>query len=378
MCVSARRLCRRRLSDLTSSLADVASVEDPLAPDADEILDAHRRLEMLARAVTSLPVTDRRLLQLRFEQELTAREIALLLGLPDALPRLPQTRRRTWDPARGAHGTRGAEAGVKPAPQNRPISRPYRGAASVAADSTPFQEMRETMTKRAGWWVLAGSLAGLVIGGAESAASQEAGHVTIGATAGTLGAGGSVAVSLTRSVALRTGYNFFAATFDRDIEGIAYDARPRLKSVPLLVDLRPGGGGFRFTGGVLLNRNELQTRARIADGAEIGSRVYTQDEVSSLTGRIASRRTAPYVGIGFGGAPRGGGRVSVVFELGVVAQGRPRAELTGVTTLADAARDQFERDVAEEEADLQRAIDDLPGVVQLYPVLNLGLAVGIR
>ena len=78
----ARRLCRRRLSDLTSSLADVASVEDPLAPDADEILDAHRRLEMLARAVTSLPVTDRRLLQLRFEQELTAREIAQLLGLP--------------------------------------------------------------------------------------------------------------------------------------------------------------------------------------------------------------------------------------------------------------------------------------------------------
>ena len=45
-------------------------------------LDTARRREMLERAVTQLPPADCLLLQLRFEQELTAREIALILGLP--------------------------------------------------------------------------------------------------------------------------------------------------------------------------------------------------------------------------------------------------------------------------------------------------------
>ncbi|MFL5494367.1 MAG: hypothetical protein ACJ8DC_08300 [Gemmatimonadales bacterium] len=241
------------------------------------------------------------------------------------------------------------------------------------------------MTMQPGWWTTAIALVGWGLGGAGLAAAQSpvakaaaGGHVTVGAGAGTLGAGGSVAVSVTRGVAIRTGYNFFATTFDQELEGIPYDARPRLKSVPLLVDLRPGGGGFHLTGGILLNRNELQTRAQLQDGAEIGSRRYTQEEVSSLTGRIASRRTAPYFGLGFGGAPRGGGRVSLALELGVVAHGRPQAELTGVTTLTGAERDQFQRDVADERDELQQEIDDLPGVVGLYPVLNLGLTVGIR
>jgi hypothetical protein len=239
------------------------------------------------------------------------------------------------------------------------------------------------MTNRAVWWTLGIALATSGLAAAGPAFAQEkavrggAGHVTIGLTAGTLGAGASAAVSLTPWAGLRTGYNTFATTFDRDIEGIAYDARPRLKSVPLLLDLRPGGGGFHLTGGVLLNRTELQTRARIADGVEIGSRQYSHAQVTSLTGRISARRTAPYVGLGFGGTPTRGGRFSLAFDLGIVAQGLPRAELTGVTTLSGAERDQFQRDVAEEQGELQQAIDDLPGVIRLYPVVSLGLTVGI-
>jgi hypothetical protein len=239
------------------------------------------------------------------------------------------------------------------------------------------------MTKRAEWWVLGIALASCGLGAARPMIAQEkvmkggAGHVTIGATAGTLGAGASVAVSLAPWAGVRTGYNTFATTFDQDLEGIAYDARPRLKSVPLLLDLRPGGGGFHVTGGVLFNRTELQTHARISDGVEIGSRSYSRDKVSSLSGRITTRRTAPYLGLGFGGTPRGGGRFSLAFDLGIVAQGVPQAELTGVTTLTGADRDQFMRDVAEEQSELQHAIDDLPGVVRLYPVVSLGLTVGV-
>lgn len=239
------------------------------------------------------------------------------------------------------------------------------------------------MTRRAEWWVLSIALASSGLGTARQAIAQEqvatrgVGHVTIGATAGTLGAGGSLAISLTPWAALRTGYNTFVTTFDQDLEGIAYDAHPRLKSVPLLLDLRPSGGGFHFTGGILFNQSELQTRAHTGGGVEIGSRAYSSNEVSSLTGRITARRQAPYVGLGFGGTPRGGGRFSLALDLGIVAQGLPHAELTGVTTLSGAEREQFQRDVTQEQGELQRAIDDLPGVVRLYPVLSLGLTVGV-
>jgi hypothetical protein len=248
------------------------------------------------------------------------------------------------------------------------------------------------MVTRLRWWTSALVLAGWALGWSRLAtpiAAQRppdpggsAGHVNVGASAGTLGAGASVAVSLGERVALRTGFNFFAATFDETFDGIPYDARPRLESVPLLVDVRPGRGGFHLTGGILLNRNELQARARIGGGAFIGGRLYGQDEVPSLSGRIASRRTAPYVGIGFGGMPGGSGReagrVSMAIELGVVAHGRPRAELTGVTTLTGEARELFDRNVAAEQAELQQELDRLPAVIGLYPVLNLGVTVGVR
>jgi RNA polymerase sigma factor (sigma-70 family) len=79
---SAVVACRRRLSDLTSALEDPDSLEDVTAPDTDDALDAERRRETLELAVARLAPSDRALLQLRFDQELTAREIAQAVGLP--------------------------------------------------------------------------------------------------------------------------------------------------------------------------------------------------------------------------------------------------------------------------------------------------------
>lgn len=77
-----RRLCRRRLADLAGTLDDPTSLIDAAAPDAEAHIDAEHRREALAAAVSRLGTADRLLLQLRFHQDLTAREIARVVGLP--------------------------------------------------------------------------------------------------------------------------------------------------------------------------------------------------------------------------------------------------------------------------------------------------------
>jgi RNA polymerase sigma factor (sigma-70 family) len=77
-----RHAVRRRLTDLQSAVGDLELVEDPAAREPGEALDDQRCCGLLVRAVALLSPADRQLLRLRFEQELSAREIAQRLGLP--------------------------------------------------------------------------------------------------------------------------------------------------------------------------------------------------------------------------------------------------------------------------------------------------------
>jgi RNA polymerase sigma factor (sigma-70 family) len=76
------RTARRRLSDLAGTVEDLDLLADPGLSDPAERLDADHRRAALGRAIESLPPGDQLLLRLRFEEELSAREVAALLGLP--------------------------------------------------------------------------------------------------------------------------------------------------------------------------------------------------------------------------------------------------------------------------------------------------------
>jgi RNA polymerase sigma factor (sigma-70 family) len=80
--MEASRATRRCLSDLAGAVEDLAGLADPALPDPGERLDDEHRRSALGRAVAGLSPSDQLLLRLRFEDELTAREIARLLGLP--------------------------------------------------------------------------------------------------------------------------------------------------------------------------------------------------------------------------------------------------------------------------------------------------------
>ena len=72
---------RRRLSDLSGPVEDLSRLPDLTLRDPGEVVDERDRQAALRRALNELSPRDQLLLRLRFEQGLTAREIAPLLGL---------------------------------------------------------------------------------------------------------------------------------------------------------------------------------------------------------------------------------------------------------------------------------------------------------
>ncbi|HET6579149.1 MAG TPA: sigma-70 family RNA polymerase sigma factor [Gemmatimonadales bacterium] len=80
--VGDARASRRRLADLVAHESDLLSLADRSIPDPCLALDDASAAGALRSAVARLSAEDQSLLRLRFEQELTAREIATLVGLP--------------------------------------------------------------------------------------------------------------------------------------------------------------------------------------------------------------------------------------------------------------------------------------------------------
>jgi DNA-directed RNA polymerase specialized sigma subunit len=73
---------RRRLEDLLSEHVDLDTVPDGKAAGADAEMIAAEQCRALDRAVARLEPRDRLILALRFEDDLSAREIATLLAFP--------------------------------------------------------------------------------------------------------------------------------------------------------------------------------------------------------------------------------------------------------------------------------------------------------
>ena len=76
------RASRRRLFDLAAAGIDLTTLIDVSAPTPDENVRVDQRNGALGCAIASLEPGDRLLLKLRFDDDLSAREIAHVIGLP--------------------------------------------------------------------------------------------------------------------------------------------------------------------------------------------------------------------------------------------------------------------------------------------------------
>ena len=213
--------------------------------------------------------------------------------------------------------------------------------------------------------LLALVLSGLMV----SEAPAQAG---ISIRAGTLGVGGELSLRPNRYLGLRFGGNYLTFTRSATVSGIAYDLTPKLESGSGILDLHPFGNSFHLSGGMLWNSNQGSVVARLTGPITIGPQTYQPSDIGSLTGRVSyANHYAPYAGLGFGGR----GRISLLFDLGLVFSGFPQVSMTGNTNLTGQAKAIFDQNVIQETHDIQADIDSRQ-YLKYHPVISLGLRVG--
>jgi hypothetical protein len=136
------------------------------------------------------------------------------------------------------------------------------------------------------------------------------------------------------------------------------------------IDLFPSGSGFRLGAGVLFKPDDPILTGELSGPTKVGDQTYTPAQIGRLIGTVESSEAAPYLLIGFGKHASAG--IGLFVDLGVAFVGESAVDLEswGGTLSGNA---QFLAELAREEAEWQERLDD----AQLYPILNLGLRVGI-
>ncbi|MDZ7748835.1 MAG: hypothetical protein U5K43_08270 [Halofilum sp. (in: g-proteobacteria)] len=171
----------------------------------------------------------------------------------------------------------------------------------------------------------------------------------VGARAGTLGLGVDLSRSFTPFFNARVGVNAYEYGFDVDSDRIDYDGDIELDSYHALLDFHPFTGGFRLTGGIIRNNNQIVATGTATGGGQVDAKVEWD-------------KNAPYAGIGWGNHTSGFVPLSFSIDLGVMAHGD-----------ADATVDSGGVPSPSRERDEEQDIEDDLSDYDLYPVVSAGL-----
>jgi hypothetical protein len=125
---------------------------------------------------------------------------------------------------------------------------------------------------------------------------------------------------------------------------------------------------------VIANNNKVDVTGQPKSGSiTVNGVTYTAAQIGSLSGDVKpGHKVAPYLGIGYGNVWTKG--VNFYFDLGVMFQGAPKANLTANCgpALSVAQCAQAQNDVDQEE----RRLEDKLKRFKYYPVANIGITIG--
>lgn len=200
--------------------------------------------------------------------------------------------------------------------------------------------------------------------------STAAAQLAITPKIGTLGYGADITIGLSNKVNLRAGYAVgeYEPKIETDIE---YDGQLDLANGSLLLDIHPGENPFRFSVGTVINNSDATARSTEQTTIIVNGVPYRVADVGTLVGTMTFDDYAPYLGIGYGNAVRGG-RVSFAFDLGAAYFGEAEVDLQAFPNDPDQPLPPgFEADLQAEEADLQQEVSDY----KIYPVIQIGIAI---
>lgn len=191
----------------------------------------------------------------------------------------------------------------------------------------------------------------------------------------TLGLGVNLQMPLSHVLAFRIGLNHWRqarqGVYTGNSSSIGYDGNVRLQSLALLVDYAPGAGIFHLTAGVIRDSNEISaTGVPDASGNyTIDGGTYPASVVGTLSGYIAAKPWASYLGVGWGTNPAGQPGLSIGTDLGVMFQGSPEVQLT-------ASNPMNSPQVAAAVSSAQQTAQQQANKYKYYPVA--GVSVGYR
>jgi hypothetical protein len=188
----------------------------------------------------------------------------------------------------------------------------------------------------------------------------------VGVKAGTLGIGVDGTWKVNDWFAVRGTLNQYDYSRRMTESDNTYDGTLKLGAFGVLADFFPAKGNFRLTAGLAKNRNKIELVDKPTAGTtvDIGDTTYDASVVGTLRGSVGFNSTAPYVGIGYGNAARGPGRVRFVLDVGVLLQGSGKVSLAASGTGVSAA------DLRKEESKVE---DDIKNF-KIWPVIALGIS----
>lgn len=199
---------------------------------------------------------------------------------------------------------------------------------------------------------------------------------SVGAKTSTLGNGIEVTRAFTPKFNARVGYQTFSLETEQTFDNIDYQASVSLDSVAVNADWHPFANGFRMTAGVLINGNEITGSASDANpqSIEIGGNTYsTADIVADAA--IGFKKSAPYLGLGYGKTSKRYTGLSFNAEFGVAFQGTPIVDIN--VTQTETSQLSAEEYAQLLNVDLDREIatvEDELSSFKLWPVASIGLA----
>jgi hypothetical protein len=184
--------------------------------------------------------------------------------------------------------------------------------------------------------------------------------------------GGELALGLTDAFVIRGGLGLMPFEPSATIDDIEFTLKLPEKWITIGADIYLGGS-FRIGGGMLFKPDDPTITGEIAGGSvTIGDVVYTSTDVAQLTGTLDSKDQAPYVLIGFGRHTSSG--IGLFLDLGAAFIGEPTVSIaaTGNSTVISSA--EFTSELRKQERNIE---DDLGSYIKVWPILNIGLRIGV-
>lgn len=197
-------------------------------------------------------------------------------------------------------------------------------------------------------------------------ASGSAGGVGVTVKVGTLGVGGEATIGINDYLGVRLGGAGFGWKGSRAVDEGTINGDLELLTYSALVDVHPFGGGFRLSGGGMLNKNKVKLQADLDEPVELDGRDFS---LSDLHGEVTFAELAPYLGIGYGNAVGADGRWHFACDFGVMFQGSPEVS-AGATASDPALQPAVDEALANEVADIQDDAD----AFRYYPVISVGIS----